>query len=587
MTRCMIAWMWVACSPLLAAGPKGEALHHVGGAELQGGAMDLYGSVMDGESVNYVYAAPTGARSSMRTTFTLRAVPESPQYVHLRARDDDFHTHCPLRIEVNGQVAFDEANPFEHPAFTSHKFAIPAGALKAGANTLVISNRATKGDVGMPPWIQVADVVVGPAAYEIRRDLTKNFYVDLPAEKRPFPEPLSEGRSPGFKWRGTKSWMWRPEQCLAEIPWLARAKMNFFMNCYTAMCDVEHYRWGDPRVNRWWEDLPEEKKAAYERVVKSCREHGVTFCFSMNPNICSRRMVNDNAPDSVDQLYRHYAWMQSLGVQWFNVSLDDITEGINARTQAHVVNEILRRLRAKDPKAQMIFCPTYYWGDGTGDKQRPYLEELARELDKDVYLFWTGDAVVGPITRKGADTFRRISQRRLFLWDNYPVNDDRPTMHLGPVIQRDADLCEVIDGYMGNPMCKQSEANRIPLMTCADYAWNPWDYDPVRSIGQAILQAADKPSQRAVLRDLVEAYPGMLVYASGNTGHNAVQAMYARLAATPHARPVIGAWIARLDSLVTRLDREFPEAYAAEKKTLADDLAIVKKKFAAAYGARP
>jgi len=105
----------------------------------------------------------------------------------------------------------------------------------------------------------------------------------------------------------------------------------------------------------------------------------------------------------------------------------------------------------------------------------------------------TGDAVVGRISRKAADTFRGIVKHRLFLWDNYPVNDANPTMHLGPVIDRDADLCDVIDGYMSNPMRLQNEANRIPLATCADYAYNPAAYDPLRSIGQAIVHQTNDP----------------------------------------------------------------------------------------------
>ena len=346
------------------------------------------------------------------------------------------------------------------------------------------------------------------------RNLHQDFWLKLPAEVRPFPEPLPPGKAPGFKYRGTKGWAWTPAQYLAEIPWLAKFKMNFLMNCYLSMFDLEHYpNWGAKEANRWWEDLPATKKQAYERVVRKCQKHGIHFCFSMNPNIASQRVVNDNNPESVDLLWKHYAWMQGLGVKWFNISLDDITEGINASSQAKVANEIFHRLRAKDPEAQLILCPTFYSGDGTGEKQQPYLETLSRELDPDIYLFWTGDAVVGKVTRKAAGTFRRISGHRLFLWDNYPVNDNQPTMHLGPVMDRDPDLCEVIDGYMSNPMCKQNEINRIPLATCADYAWNPADYDPVRSIGQAILHLADTPGRCEALRDLVEAYPGMLVYA--------------------------------------------------------------------------
>jgi beta-N-acetylglucosaminidase len=414
-------------------------------------------------------------------------------------------------------------------------------------------------------------------------DLHKNFFVKIPAEGRPFPEPLAPGQPPGFNFRGTKGWAWRPEQYLAEIPWLAKFKMNFLMNCYASMYDIEHHpQWSDGQANRWWEDLPVEKKRAFEEVVRACQKQGLEFCFSMNPNLHSQRMVNDNNPGSVDALFKHYAWMQGLGVKWFNISLDDISQGINALSQAKVVNEVFRRLRAKDPAAQMIFCPTYYWGDGTGKEQRPYLEELAKELDPEIYLFWTGDGVVGRITRPAAETFRRICGHRLFLWDNYPVNDDQPTMHLGPVIDRDPDLGAVVDGYMSNPHCKQNEINRLPLATCADYSYNPLAYDPERSIGQAILLLADTNARREALRDLVEAYPGMLIYSPNRgTGFNSVQEQMDRILAMPHSRQAALGYIEHLQALSDRLKTEFLGGYLPAKDTLDNDIKVAAKKLAA------
>lgn len=457
------------------------------------------------------------------------------------------------------------------------------GILQLTLAVAVIANRDQQGQLGMTPWFQVAAVAVAASEYSITRDLHQDFWVRLPKEKKPFPEPLLAGQAPGFKWRGTKAWMWKPQQYLAEIAVLPQYQLNFFMNCYANMCDLEHCRWGDPNCNRWWEPLPAEKKRAYEEIVRACQKHHVQFCFSMNPNLSSKRFVSDGAAESVDLLYQHYAWMQGLGVKWFNVSLDDISHGIDAAAQAKVVNEILRRLRASDVEAQMIFCPTFYWGDGTGDKQQPYLETLARELDKDIYLFWTGDQVVGKITRRAAETFRRISGHRLFIWDNYPVNDNRPTMHLGPVTDRDPALCAVADGYMSNPLCKQNEANRIPLLTCLDYAWNPAAYDPSRSIGQALLHLADTLPQQVVLKELVEAYPGMLIYGNGRTDFNAVQEQFQRIVGAPHSRLAARAYIDALQGLSKRLHQEFPNHYQPEKETLDNDIQKVKKRFAAQY----
>jgi len=421
-------------------------------------------------------------------------------------------------------------------------------------------------------------------AAEFPPDLRTNFHFSLPSVSRPFPEPLAPGMQPGFKIRGTKGWAWTPEQYLEEIPFLASYKMNFLMNCYISMFDIEHHqKWYDGDANRWWEDLSDAKKQAYEKVVRSAREHGLQFCFSMNPNLVSKRLVNDDSADSVDLLFKHYAWMQGLGVRWFNLSLDDATGGINAATQAKVCNDIFHRLRAKDPEAQMIFCPTYYWGDGNLPKQRPYLEELAHSLDTNIYVFWTGDAVVGKVTRSAAERFRGIVKHRVFLWDNYPVNDDHPTMHLGPVVDRDPDLCDVIDGYISNPMRQQNEINRIPLATCADYAYNPRAYDPLRSIGQAILVQTDRPEQRDVLHDLVEIYPGMLLdsYSGNRTSFNPVRARVDKLLSTPQSLAAAQAYVESLQGLAARFDREFTNTYAPEKKTLKEDIAYATRKVAA------
>jgi beta-N-acetylglucosaminidase len=554
------------------------------GPEFRGGGKDLAGTAFDGEQVNTLYAEPSGPRSTMQVSFSITNVPVVPLFIHLKARNDERPERCKIALLLNGATIFEGTNGFAPKKFATRRFTIPAGTLKTGENTLVIACREKTGKAGMPPWFQVAACTIAPETFVPWRDLHKDFYVTLPAERRPFPEPLPEGGLPGFKFRGTKGWAWRPEQYLAEIPWLAKFKMNFLMNCYLSMFDLEHHTNSeDGEANRWWEELPKEKKRAYEQVVRECQKNGIEFCFSMNPNLVSKRIVNDDSPGSIDALYKHYAWMQSLGVKWFNISLDDISSGINASTQAKVVNEILHRLRAKDSAAQMIFCPTYYWGDGTRKEQQPYLERLAGELDADVYLFWTGDSVVGKITRNAAEKFRRISGHRLFLWDNYPVNDNNPSMHLGPVVDRDSDLCRVLDGYMSNPHCKQNEINRLPLATCADYAYNPGAYDPARSIGQAILAVADTRARRAVLCDLVEAYPGMAIYSSWSTGFNCVQHQFDRITGAPHSRQAAIAYIDHLEHLSSRLEEQFPHKYEPAKQTLDEDIKLLKEKLTGKY----
>lgn len=414
-------------------------------------------------------------------------------------------------------------------------------------------------------------IVCGPLAGAHEDTATLSLQVRLPAKSQPFPESLAAGEQPGFKFRGTKGWAWTPEQYLDEIPWLVKFKMNFLMNCYTSLFTSTR-----PRKNEWWLPLPNNEKAAYAKVIRACQANGITFCFCMNPQLDSVRPLNLANSADLDLLFQHYAWAQSLGVKWFSICVDDVkwtqAPDIVAAQDAKMVNIFVARLRERDPEAQMIFCPGPYWGDGTQPDVRTYLQALGREMNPDVYVFWTGDAVVTPsITRAAAESYKKAVNHRLFLWDNYPVNDGQATLNLGPVSRRAPDLCEVIDGYMGNPMDPQNQINRIPLATCADYAYNPRAYDPARSIGQAIWSFGKTRGQRETLKELVETYPGFLV-TGGGTGTNPVREKFRQLANQSNSKSA-EKFIQQIDDLATRFDARFPGQFSDAKKTLAADVA--------------
>ena len=387
--------------------------------------------------------------------------------------------------------------------------------------------------------------------------------VELPKVRKPLPTPLPEGGKPGFKLRGTKGWNWSPEQYLEEVPVLARYKMNLLMNCYTSLFtgrQPAHWK------NEWWLPLPDAQKEGYAKVIRACREQGVNFCFAVHPQFCSPRPMNPSSAEDFEKLWQHYEWAQSQGVKWFCLPLDDVA----AKTDQFVcVNNLFARLRAKAPECQLIFCPSEYWGTGGS----AYLATLAKELHPDIYCFWTGPQVVSRyITREQAVSYKNSVKHRLIIWDNYPVNDGAPTLHLGPLTGRDPDLGEVCDGYMANPLCPQNQINRIPLLTEADYAYNPRAYDPLRSIGQAIAHLADTEEQRQVLKDLVETYPGMIILGNQNTGDNPVRRQFSGMIRDAAARDAAILFAAKYAGLAARFDKAFPGRYPATKRTLRDDL---------------
>ncbi len=431
---------------------------------------------------------------------------------------------------------------------------------------------------GMALWVLIAGflVTLGEAAPE-----SEDFRVKLPESKRAIPEPLAADRGwTSFKIRGIKGWNWTAEQYLAEIPLLAGARMNFLMNCYLSMySDPEKLR------NEWWRPIPEAKRQAFAQVIRKSKEYGIEFCFAVHPQLHSPRPLDPASSRDLDSYYQHFAWAQSEGVKWFCIPLDDVAGvRIDATEQARFVNLVYQRLRDGDRAAKLIFCPTHYAGVGTDSKDRAYLEALAKELDPSVYVFWTGPGVFSEyVTLKDAEKFRSIVRHRVILWDNYPVNDAHPTLHLGPVRGRDPQLPRALEGYMSNAMCPQNQINRIPMLTCADYAYNPMSYDPARSIGQAILNLAETAAQRETLKDLVELYPGNLTLRELRADVNPVRDRWGRLTGMAQSHVLAIVYVRHVEDVLGRMKKEFGTRYQDATATLERDLAFLKKEYQKRY----
>lgn len=418
-----------------------------------------------------------------------------------------------------------------------------------------------------------------PLKYRIQRR------VRLPdaIESGSAPERFRERKaSDNFRFRGMKGWFWSPEQYLEEIPVLAELKMNFLMNCYGSMIVS---RPGESWCNEWWKPMSGARKSSYLRIIHSCAENGIAFCFAVHPQLASPRPLRLRNDGDLAALFHHYAWAQEQGVRWFSLCLDGTVWGPEGPEEhglrhADLVNSILTRLRAGDAGAELVFCPAIYWGDATNPEHQSYLDALARQMDPSARVFWTGDAIVTPrVTRVAAESFKRVVKHALFLWDNYPVNDGSPTLHLGALNGRAADLCEVIDGYLCNAMCSQNQMSRLPVATCADYAYSPSHYNPARSICLSIQRLGRTHPQQQALKDLVQAYPGFIVV-GGGTGTNPVRATYGVLVAGGNSRAAAENHINRMEDILARLEKQFPAQFMATKKTILGDIKWMRQQLA-------
>lgn len=415
----------------------------------------------------------------------------------------------------------------------------------------------------------------------------------LPTKKASFMEKADLSMDPaGFRIRGIKGWSWTPEQYMAEIPVLSKYKMNFLMGCYISMFSMpldQDSLWKLTTVkNEWWLPIPEAKKKAFEKVFQTSKEYGISYCFGIHPQLSSPRPADLSSEKDFEDLWQHYAWAQSKGVRWFSLPLDDVTGvKVDGKEHAIFVNKLLSKLREKDKDVQMIFCPTYYHPNPAVAKERKYLEDLAKYLDKSVYVFWTGPTILPKtVTLQDAETFKNLVDHRIVFWENYPVNDAWKTMHLAPITGRDKKLHTVIDGYMSNPMFQQNEINRIPLFTQADYTYDPANYDPETSISQAIIHQTDNKAQQEVLLDMVKLFSSPITDNSGISKNPPIE-HFKRISSVPYSRPVADVYIEHIRTVQYKLAKEFPNQYDAEKKTLAITIGKIEDEYRKKYHTQP
>jgi len=540
--------------------------------EFKGGGLDPYYShYFERFDLNVVYAAPSKEKSVLTANFSLSEIPHNP-VIQIDAHGDEVTTQpCKIEILINDKIIFEGDAAFSNDKWDIREFPVSGDLLKRGVNSVQIKNTMEKGVAGAAPWLMISKVAIGERGFEMVpvKNIFQNFYVTLPAVKKEIPEPLKDGEKPGFSLRGTKGWNWTVEQTLKEIPFFKKFRFNFYMNCYTSMFDY-------PNPNEWWKPLSPNLIAGYEEIVKACKANGIEFCFSLNPNFMAEKEFNYDNKEHIEILWAHYKWMAGLGVNWFCVSLDDISKGLDAGGQARFVNLLLKRLKKLNPDAKMILCPSVYaTAHYAGNEENiNYLKELAKELVPEVYCFYTGLDFCGPVTTEKTKEYKDLINHRIIIWDNYPVNDGTQSMNLGPLVLRDKDLCTVADGYMANPMKTQSQFSRIALYTCGDYAWNPKEYDPKRSIGQTILNLTNSPEQANTLKEVTEIYYGCFL---GQTDHywyarNPARMSFEAITELKHGYVPSRLFVDNLKRVLTDLKKYFPGMYDAERQTIQIDI---------------
>ncbi len=264
---------------------------------------------------------------------------------------------------------------------------------------------------------------------------------------------------------------WSHEDRLDILEFMGQVGLNTYF--YAPKADPYHLsRWKDAYPAREWEHLRQLKTTADANAV--------TFWYAISPGLT----MQYSAQEDYDALLAKIDTVATLGVRHFGLFLDDVPLELSNTADvsqfqdlatAHIA--LINKLHADFATRgyELAVTPTVY----TSAWDTPdYINRLGAEVHRDVYMIWTGpDVATSQVTHEHSEPWSNRLQRRVILWDNYPVNDFAPwRVFLGPLRGRDGRLPRSTIGILSNPM-NQAHASMVPLFTLADYAADPQTYD--------------------------------------------------------------------------------------------------------------
>jgi hyaluronoglucosaminidase len=274
---------------------------------------------------------------------------------------------------------------------------------------------------------------------------------------------------------------WENGKRLSVMKLMAAYGMNTFF--YAPKDDIYHRA-------KWRELYPENELAQLKNLFESACENFLDFHWTIGPGLTYKYTSDEDFTLLINKIKSVY----SIGVRNFGLLLDDIPwdfqydddkSSFDSIVDAHIylVNKTYVALKEIDPSIHLTVCPTEY----SGNCNEYYISKFGSNIPSDVDLFWTGAEICSRVlTVREADEFKTATKHQPLYWDNFPVNDCEmfQEMHMGAYIGRDKELYKHCEGIISNVM-EYAECSKIPLMTVADFLWNPLAYNPDESLKNA------------------------------------------------------------------------------------------------------
>jgi len=290
-----------------------------------------------------------------------------------------------------------------------------------------------------------------------------------------------------------RSWSWENRQTYAKF--LALNEFNFYI--YAPKSDANLRK-------DWQQDWPRNNKDELISLRETYQDNKVDFGVGLSPH----EIYLDPSHNNRESLRNRVQQINSLSPDILCLLFDDMRGDIPnlANLQIDYMHEVAELTTAK----RIIFCPTYYSFDPVlekvfGKMPETYWQDLNKNLDKKIDVFWTGEKVCS--TAYSVNHLTQVTDllgRKPFLWDNYPVNDGAVKanhLYLRAFNQSHSQIQNNVAGHALNPM-NEPWLSQIALASLPKAYREKDNYNPEKALTEIIVELCGEELAENLLQDL-------------------------------------------------------------------------------------
>jgi hyaluronoglucosaminidase len=291
-----------------------------------------------------------------------------------------------------------------------------------------------------------------------------------------------------------RSWSWSERAMYANF--LAQNAFGFYIYAPKS----------DPFLRKQWQqNWPIEIKNSLVELRETYSNTKIDFGIGLSPH----EMYLDSSHDNRRALSERVKQINSLSPDILCLLFDDMRGDLPklAKIQAELVQQVADISTAK----RIIFCPTYYSFDPVlekvfGKMPNDYWQDLNKQLDKKIDIFWTGEKVCSPhYSTSHLATVTELLGRKPFLWDNYPVNDSAvksQLLQLRSVDESHSALQTSVAGHALNPM-NQPWLSQIALASLPRAYRQHEKYNAQQTLNEICVQLCGEKLAALLLEDIL------------------------------------------------------------------------------------